>query len=57
MKLRRLIRRALAALGLVELPWWEREEEPIPQEPKVPTVSGEPLRAVLARRNFGRAGA
>lgn len=50
MKLRRLVRRALAALGLAEeLPWWEREEEP-----NVPTVSDEPLRAVLAARNFGR---
>lgn len=41
------LKRWLWEIGLLELPFWE--------QPEVPMVRGEPLRAILAARNFGRA--
>ena len=65
------LRRFLAALGLADLPWWDHDEEEKPREqprrptmpalptvstaPAVPMVQGEPLRAILAARDFGHA--
>ena len=51
--MRKLIKRALQELGLVEVPWWDRdweEEEAVEAQEKVPMVCGEPLRATLALR-------
>lgn len=36
-------------LGLVDLPWWD-DVRIVEDEERVPTVSGEPLRAALASR-------
>ena len=47
------IKRVASGLGLVEVPWWDRdweEEEAVEAQEKVPMVSGEPLRVALAAR-------
>ena len=51
--MKKWIKRIAGDLGLVEVPWWDRdwEEETVPEaQEKVPMVSGEPLRAALAAR-------
>jgi hypothetical protein len=41
------VKHYLWEIGLLELPFYE--------QPEIPMMRGEPLRAILAARNFGRA--
>ena len=56
--MRNRLRILLWRLGLLELPWWDRPyDQAAPEQPAVPMVQGEPLRAALAAIRFGRASA